>query len=93
MSMGPNSISNSLTAVVTTDLAGITRGRFVPAPRAGEQVATVGWVPANLALNAFGSIFAENPWGSFGDLRLIPDPAARLDVRSRICRWPARHLR
>ena len=82
MSMGTDSISNSLTAVVTTDLAGITRGRFVPAPRAAEQIATVGWVPANLALNAFGSIFAENPWGSFGDLRLIPDPAARFRSES-----------
>ncbi len=71
-----------LTAVVTTDLAGITRGRFVAAPRSGEHLSGVGWVPANLALNAFGEIFPDNPWGSAGDLRLLPDVAARFRSES-----------
>jgi glutamine synthetase len=37
----------------------------------------VGWVPANLSLTPFDVIADGNPWGSRGDLRLMPDPAAR----------------
>ncbi|MGH6616102.1 hypothetical protein [Sphingomonas sp.] len=67
-----------LTAIVTTDLAGITRGRFVIADRIEQHMQTgIGWLPANLALTAFGTIAEANPWGSAGDLRLLPDPAAR----------------
>jgi glutamine synthetase len=67
-----------LVGIVTTDLAAITRGRFVAADRLETTAATgVGWVPANLSLGAFGAIADPNPWGSTGDLRLIPDLAAR----------------
>ena len=67
-----------LCTVVTTDLCAITRGRPVPA-RALESAAVtgVGWVPANSSLTAFGSIADPNPWGSHGDLRLLPDLSAR----------------
>ena len=77
MSVDLDTKSEQLTGIVTTDLTAITRGRFVAAPQTDERIDGVGWVPANLAINAFGAIFAENPWGSTGDLRLIPDPAAR----------------
>ncbi|CAN7545141.1 glutamine synthetase family protein [Phenylobacterium sp. LjRoot225] len=67
-----------LVAVVTTDLAAITRGRFVPADRVAAVLeGGVGWLPANLSLTAFGTIADPNPWGSKGDLRVLPDPAAR----------------
>lgn len=67
-----------LTAIVTTDLAAITRGRFVPADRLDAAMATgIGWLPANLALTPFSSIASPNPWGSTGDLRVLPDPDAR----------------
>jgi glutamine synthetase len=67
-----------LTAIVTTDLAGITRGRFVLADRIDQHIqAGIGWLPANLALTAFGTIADPNPWGSAGDLRVLPDPQAR----------------
>lgn len=67
-----------LAAIVTTDLAAITRGRFVPADEVEAGLATgIGWLPANLALTAFGTIADGNPWGSSGDLRIIPDRAAR----------------
>ena len=67
-----------LTAIVTTDLVAITRGRFVPADRLESTRETgVGWLPANLALTAFGNIAAPNPWGSAGDLRILPDLDAR----------------
>ena len=37
---------NSLTGIVTTDLAAITRGRFVPTAQLEKYIAHgVGWVP------------------------------------------------
>lgn len=67
-----------LVAIVTTDLAAVTRGRSVVESRLEKTAATgVGWLQANLSLTPFNSIVAPNPWGSSGDLRLIPDLAAR----------------
>lgn len=67
-----------LAAIVTTDLAAITRGRSVAASRLDKIAATgVGWLQANLSLTPFNSIADPNPWGSSRDLRLIPDLAAR----------------
>lgn len=44
----------------------------------GKQAATgIGWLQANLSLTPFNSIVAENPWGSSGDLRILPDLKAR----------------
>jgi glutamine synthetase len=67
-----------LTTIVTTDLSAITRGRPVPARALDKAAATgVGWVPANASLTVFGTIADPNPWGSRGDLRILPDLAAR----------------
>lgn len=67
-----------LVSIVTTDLAAITRGRPVTQDRLDRVAATgVGWVPANLCLTAFNTIASPNPWGSSGDLRIIPDLEAR----------------
>jgi len=67
-----------LVAVVTTDLAAITRGRSVVASKLEKIAATgVGWLQANLSLTPFNSIDHPNPWGSSGDLRLVPDLKAR----------------
>ncbi|MFV0475614.1 MAG: glutamine synthetase [Pikeienuella sp.] len=66
-----------LGAIVTTDLTAITRGRFLPADRIGAAATGVGWVPANLSLKPDGHIIDADIWGSSGDLRIIPDPAAR----------------
>lgn len=67
-----------LVAVVTTDLAAVTRGRSVVASRLEKIASTgVGWLQANLSLTPFNTIVDPNPWGSSGDLRLIPDPSAR----------------
>ena len=67
-----------LVGIVTTDLAGITRGRPVTHKRLERVAETgVGWVPANLCLTAFNTIADPNPWGSIGDLRLVPDLSAR----------------
>ncbi len=67
-----------LVTLVTTDYAGITRGRSVPARRYEEDPGTtIGWVPANASLTPFDIIADPNPWGSAGDLRLRPDRDAR----------------
>ncbi|GAA5163909.1 glutamine synthetase family protein [Ornithinimicrobium tianjinense] len=64
-----------LTFVATTDLTGITKGRSL-ATEDLRPDGTVGWVPANLGIGASGHIVDEIPFGSTGDLRLRPDPAA-----------------
>lgn len=75
------SAAEDLTFLATTDHAGITRGRAIPR-RAFETDPgrTVGWVPANISLTPFDVIADPNPWGSRGDLRLLPDPAARFSA-------------
>ena len=67
-----------LCTIVTTDLSAITRGRPVPARDLDASATTgVGWVPANASLTAFGAIADPNPWGSQGDLHILPDLEAR----------------
>lgn len=66
-----------LVSIVTTDLASITRGRPIPADQLDTATTGVSWVPANLCLTAFNTISDPNPWGSTGDLRILPDQKAR----------------
>lgn len=67
-----------LVTFVTTDFAGITRGRSIAAScYKPDQRISVGWVPANMSLTPFNLIADPNPWGSSGDLRLLPDGDAR----------------
>ncbi len=67
-----------LAGIVTTDIAAVTRGRFVAASRLEKMRETgVGWLQANVSLTPFNSIADPNPWGSSGDLRLLPDIDAR----------------
>lgn len=73
--------TEELAAFVTTDIAAVTRGRAVPVrDLSGGLEKGVGWVPANLALTPFGEIANPNPYGSAGDLRLIPDPNSKVRV-------------
>jgi glutamine synthetase len=67
-----------LAGIVTTDISAVTRGRFVAASRLEKMRDTgVGWLQANVSLTPFNSIADPNPWGSSGDLRLLPDLDAR----------------
>lgn len=67
-----------LTGIVTTDFAAVTRGRFIASDTFEKTITTgVGWLQANLSLTPFNVIAHPNPWGSSGDLRLLPDPNAR----------------
>ncbi|HEY1834515.1 MAG TPA: glutamine synthetase family protein, partial [Solirubrobacteraceae bacterium] len=72
-----------LVALVCCDLAAIVRGRSVFASELDSHVrAGIGWVPANHALLPLGGLAEPNPFGSVGDLRLLPDPATRARVGS-----------
>jgi glutamine synthetase len=70
-----------LVALVCCDLGAIVRGRAVNARDLDEHLrAGVGWVPANHALTPLGPVAEPNPFGSTGDLRLLPDAATRARV-------------
>jgi glutamine synthetase len=64
---------DSLVALVCCDLGAIVRGRSLPAAALEDPQAGVGWVPANHALTPLGTLAEPNPFGSTGDLRLLPD--------------------
>jgi glutamine synthetase len=74
--MNDDALTNLIT-FVTTDFAGITRGRAMAAAdwQPGKRK-SLGWVPANMSLTPFDVIADPNPWGSVGDLRLLPDDGA-----------------
>jgi glutamine synthetase len=73
--------TTDLVALVCCDLGAIVRGRSVPASQLEERLgAGVGWVPANHALTPLGPVAEPNPFGSTGDLRLLPDAGTRVTV-------------
>ena len=70
-----------LVALIGCDLGAIARGRMVPAAELSEHLTNgVGWVPANHALTPLGGLAEPNPFGSTGDLRLLPDQLTRASV-------------
>ena len=70
-----------LVALVCCDLGAIVRGRAVLSTELEEHLrAGVGWVPANHALTPLGPVAEPNPFGSTGDLRLLPDAGTRVRV-------------
>ncbi|MBO1901805.1 glutamine synthetase [Leucobacter weissii] len=74
-------MTTPIAAILTSDLAGQVRGRAFPADELeAYRRSGSGWVPANLALDPFGRIVTPNPFGSIGDLRIMPDPATRTPV-------------
>ena len=73
--------SGELIALVCCDLGAIVRGRSVFASELDEHLRTgIGWVPANHALTPLGPVAEPNPFGSTGDLRLLPDADTRVRV-------------
>ncbi|HYM45795.1 MAG TPA: glutamine synthetase family protein [Solirubrobacteraceae bacterium] len=72
-----------LAALVCCDLGAIVRGRSVFASELADHLdAGVGWVPANHSLTPLGSLAEPNPFGSTGDLRLLPDRDTRVRVEA-----------
>ena len=78
----PDLTREPLITFVTTDYAGITRGRSIArSSYKPKHNKSVGWVPANMSLTPFDLIADPNPWGSSGDLRLLPDDSAHYSLR------------
>ncbi len=73
--------STELVALVCCDLGAIVRGRSLFASELDERLRVgVSWVPANHALTPLGPVAEPNPFGSTGDLRLLPDAGTRVRV-------------
>ncbi len=63
-----------------TDIAGKVRGKAFPAVQFDKRMKRgIGWTPTNVQITCF-DVIAESPFGSLGDLVLIPDEAARVRV-------------
>lgn len=73
-------LREGLIFVGTCDVAGLVRGKAFPASdlpaRRGKGV---GWTHSNMMQSAFGPIF-DTPFGTAGDLMIVPDPAAEVHV-------------
>jgi glutamine synthetase len=66
--------------VGTSDLAGHLRGKAFPARDLQSRLRKgMGYTGANIMMSAFGPIY-DNPFGTIGDLMLVPDPSTKVDV-------------
>ncbi|RJT26017.1 glutamine synthetase [Mesorhizobium waimense] len=73
-------ISNPLIFAATSDIAGRTRGKAFPVSDLDKRLKRgVGWTPTNVMITCFDAI-APSPFGSLGDLLLIPDRDAGVEV-------------
>ncbi|MDO6588516.1 glutamine synthetase family protein [Salipiger sp. 1_MG-2023] len=72
--------NNNLLFVGTNDIAGILRGKSFPVGEWDKRSQRgVGWTPTNVQITCFDSI-SDSPFGSFGDLALVPDPQTRITI-------------
>jgi glutamine synthetase len=73
-------LREGLIFVGTCDIAGLVRGKGFPARELKARAKTgIGWTHSNLMQTCFGPIF-DTPFGTGGDLMIVPDPAAEVDV-------------
>lgn len=73
--------ATDLVGFLYCDLGSVVRGRFVPAADAERRLRSgAGWVPANQVITPFDTLVEPNPFGSTGDLRLLPAPDSRVRV-------------
>lgn len=73
-------ITNPLVFVITSDIAGKSRGKSFPLKDVEKRLKRgVGWTPTNVQITCFDAI-AESPFGSLGDLLLIPDADSRVKL-------------
>lgn len=74
-------IAEEMVIACCTDLAGKVRGKAFPASQFDKRIKRgIGWTPTNIQITCFDTI-AESPFGSLGDLVLIPDESARVRVQ------------
>ncbi len=73
-------LREELVFVGTCDIAGHVRGKGFPARELeARRTKGVGWTHSNLMQTAFGPIL-DTPFGTAGDLMIVPDPAAEVRV-------------
>ena len=64
-----------------SDFSGLFRGRAIISKDYLKKIDSgCGWVPADQSLTPFGEIGPNNPFGSTGDLRLVPDKSAEYKI-------------
>ena len=69
-----------LVVACCTDIAGKVRGKAFPAVQFEKRTRRgIGWTPTNVQITCF-DVIADSPFGSLGDLVLLPDEAARVRV-------------
>ena len=69
-----------LVFVGTCDLAGLVRGKGFPAEELPARMRKgVGFTHSNIMMSAFGPIY-ETPFGTEGDLMLVPDTSTKVEV-------------
>jgi len=69
-----------LVFVGTCDLAGLVRGKGFPEAELPRRLRKgVGLTHSNIMMSPFGPIY-ETPFGTEGDLMLVPDPSTRVEV-------------
>lgn len=62
------------------DLGGIVRGKGFPEAALSQRLRQgVGLAPSNIMMSAFGPIY-DTPYGTAGDLMLVPDAASYVEV-------------
>jgi glutamine synthetase len=73
-------LREELIFVGTCDISGHFRGKGFPAQELNHRRRKgVGWTHSNLMMSAFGPIW-DTPFGTAGDLMIVPDPAAEVRV-------------
>ncbi len=73
-------LHEELTFVGTCDIAGLVRGKGFPSSELERRRKKgIGWTHSNLMQTCFGPIF-DTPFGTGGDLMIVPDPAAEVRV-------------
>jgi glutamine synthetase len=69
-----------LVFVGTCDLAGLVRGKGFPAAELPRRLRKgVGLTHSNIMMSPFGPIY-DTPFGTEGDLMLVPDPSTKVEV-------------
>jgi glutamine synthetase len=72
--------SQALVFVGTCDLAGLVRGKGFPVEELQARLRKgVGFTHSNIMMSAFGPIY-ETPFGTEGDLMLVPDATTKVEV-------------
>jgi len=73
-------IAEPLKFIGTSDLSGLFRGKAIAESAFEKQLSRgVGWVPTNVMITCFDTI-GDGPYGSLGDLLLVPDTDAQVHV-------------